>query len=226
MESQSLQNSPQHLVNGDLNENAKPQEEEQVVEENSCTLRKRRLSSPELSSTPPISRRASYVIPKKEQIRSRSRRQSGQRQPRAVSPRDRVREYLSKADEKIEDYLERIVQNVHDSAENAQVIVQTYVHKLQDWTACHFEKLPLWMKDNEFLHFGHRPELPNVTECFKSIFRIHTETGNIWTHLIGFVAFVVATIVFYVKPLCDNCHTDIQVLFHDSHSFHNIVDSF
>ena len=34
---------------------------------------------------------------------------------------DRVREYLTKADEKIEDVLERIVQNVHDSAENAQV---------------------------------------------------------------------------------------------------------
>ena len=42
---------------------------------------------------------------------------------RALSPmiNDRVREYLTKADEKIEDVLERIVQNVHDSAENAQV---------------------------------------------------------------------------------------------------------
>ena len=33
--------------------------------------------------------------------------------------------------------------------------------------------------------FGHRPELNSFTECFKSIFMIHTETGNIWTHLIG-----------------------------------------
>jgi len=60
------------------------------------------------------------------------------------------------------------------------------------------------------LHFGHRPELGNFAACFRSIFRIHTETGNIWTHLIGFIAFVIVTIVFYVKPLCDNCHKDIE----------------
>ena len=85
------------------------------------------------------------------------------------------------------------------------------MQKLRDWKACHFDKLPDWMRDNEYLHFGHRPQLPEFAECFRSIFRIHSETGNIWTHLIGFVAFVIATIVFYVKPFCDNCHHDIQV---------------
>merc|ERR1719273_1621727 len=67
------------------------------------------------------------------------------------------------------------------------------------------------MKDNDFLHFGHRPELGNFSACFKSIFRIHTETGNIWSHLIGFIAMVVVSIVFYVKPFCDNCHKDIEI---------------
>jgi len=74
-----------------------------------------------------------------------------------------------------------------------------------------FKKLPNWMKDNEYLQFGHRPELNSFKECFKSIFGIHSETGNIWTHLIGFVAFVTVAIVFYVKPLCDQCHTDIEL---------------
>ncbi|RCN25153.1 hypothetical protein ANCCAN_29136, partial [Ancylostoma caninum] len=32
---------------------------------------------------------------------------------------------------------------------------------------------------------GHRPPLPSFAECFKSIWSLHTETGNIWTHLIG-----------------------------------------
>ena len=59
--------------------------------------------------------------------------------------------------------------------------------------------------------FFHLFQLPSFAECFRSIFRIHSETGNIWTHLIGFVAFVIATIVFYVKPFCDFCHHDIQV---------------
>ena len=29
--------------------------------------------------------------------------------------------------------------------------------------------------------------------------------------MIGFIAFVVCTIVFYVKPLCDQCHTDLEI---------------
>ena len=198
MESRSCQNTPQH--------------------KNGEGLRRRRNSAPELELR--TKSRPTYVVPTKEKIRRRSRRVSSnggngdksRAKSRALSPINyKVREYLSRADEKIEDYLERIVQNVHDKAENAQVMVQSCVQKLRNWKACHFEKLPSWMRDNDFLHFGHRPELPSFAECFRSIFRIHTETGNIWTHLIGFVAFVIATIVFYVKPLCDYCHTDIQV---------------
>jgi len=175
----------------------------------------RRNSAPEVDLRASISSRPSFVIPKKDQIRSR--RISGSvKYPRTLSPINyRVKEYLSRADEKIEDYLERIVQGVtekaENAAENAQVMVQSCVQKLRDWKACHFEKLPSWMKDNDFLHFGHRPELGNFSACFRSIFRIHTETGNIWSHLIGFIAMVIVTIVFYVKPLCDNCHQDILI---------------
>lgn len=53
------------------------------------------------------------------------------------------------------------------------------------WKQCHFRNLPKWLQDNDFLHAGHRPPLPSFYACFKSIFRIHTETGNIWTHLLG-----------------------------------------
>jgi len=53
------------------------------------------------------------------------------------------------------------------------------------WTAVHHQHLPAWLRDNDFLLHGHRPQLHTFTECFRSIFRIHTETGNIWTHLIG-----------------------------------------
>jgi len=53
------------------------------------------------------------------------------------------------------------------------------------WRLVHHTHLPEWMRDNEFIHYGHRPELRSFIECFKSIFRIHTETGNIWSHLLG-----------------------------------------
>lgn len=53
------------------------------------------------------------------------------------------------------------------------------------WSVCNFRHLPHWLQDNDYLHDGHRPPLPSFKMCFKSIFRIHTETGNIWTHLLG-----------------------------------------
>jgi adiponectin receptor len=53
------------------------------------------------------------------------------------------------------------------------------------WRVVHHHHLPDWLQDNSFLHKGHRMPTNSFRECFKSIFRIHTETGNIWTHLLG-----------------------------------------
>ena len=72
----------------------------------------------------------------------------------------------------------------HHPLEKAEEFAITVWHKLTKWKVTHFQSLPQWLQDNDFLHFGHRPPLP-TSECFKSIVRIHTETGNIWTHLLG-----------------------------------------
>ena len=144
------------------------------------------------------------------------------RRSRDLSPVESMRELLEEAPELLEDVLNRIAENVQNGADRATQIVKKTktsvregVHAvaqcIRDWKACHFTSLPGWMRDNEHLHFGHRPELKSFNECFKSIFRIHTETGNIWTHLIGFIAMTIVAIVFYVKPLCSNCAFDINL---------------
>lgn len=66
------------------------------------------------------------------------------------------------------------------------------------WKVCHFNNLPKWMQDNEFLHSGHRPPLPSFSACLKSIFRLHTETGNIWTHLLGAVLFLALFVYMFI----------------------------
>merc|ERR1719309_1138454 len=104
-----------------------------------------------------------------------------------------------------------IVQKSKAAAQAATKVPSKVLQSVKHWNHLSFAKLPTWMKDNEFIKFYHRPELNSVAECFKSIFGVHSETGNIWTHLIGFIAFVVCTIVFYVKPLCDQCHTDLEI---------------
>lgn len=66
------------------------------------------------------------------------------------------------------------------------------------WKVVSFDSLPSWLKDNEYLRHGHRPPMPSFSKCFGSMFRLHTETWNIWTHLIGVIMFCVLALCVYV----------------------------
>lgn len=61
-------------------------------------------------------------------------------------------------------------------------------------------KLPDWSKDNGYIIKWHRAPMPNFGYCFRSIFRWHSETGNIWTHMIGAVLFAGLTVYFISVP--------------------------
>jgi adiponectin receptor len=86
----------------------------------------------------------------------------------------------------------------HNAASQAEHVVRKMIQA--GWSVCHFRNLPAWLQDNDFLIFGHRPPLPSFRACFKSIFRLHTETANIWTHLLGCVAFIAIAIFFLMRP--------------------------
>ncbi|XP_054165789.1 adiponectin receptor protein-like [Oppia nitens] len=65
---------------------------------------------------------------------------------------------------------------------------------VQHWTTVVYDSLPKFLRDNNYIRGQHRPVLPSFRLCFGSIFRIHSETGNIWTHLVGFVVFVIISL--------------------------------
>ncbi|RLM98906.1 heptahelical transmembrane protein 4-like isoform X1 [Panicum miliaceum] len=56
-----------------------------------------------------------------------------------------------------------------------------------------YDALPDWLKDNEFIHGYYRCEWP-MKETILSIFSIHNETLNVWSHLIGFLLFLCLTV--------------------------------
>lgn len=64
-----------------------------------------------------------------------------------------------------------------------------------------FGHLPSWLQDNNFILSHYRPELQSFKLCLKSVFSIHTETGNIWTHLVGWMAFSIFVVYAYADPL-------------------------
>ncbi|KAG5034022.1 hypothetical protein JHK87_008932 [Glycine soja] len=56
-----------------------------------------------------------------------------------------------------------------------------------------YNSLPAYMRDNEFILGYYRADWP-LKQIFLSIFSIHNETLNVWTHLIGFFLFLFLTI--------------------------------
>lgn len=118
---------------------------------------------------------------------------------------EKAEELAVKAGEKAEELknragakAEELAQAADDFAQRAEELAQLVLEA--GWTAVNHHSLPWWMRDNDYLKSGHRPHLPSFRVCFQSIFRIHTETGNIWTHLLGFLAFLGITVHFLSRP--------------------------
>lgn len=83
--------------------------------------------------------------------------------------------------------------------EEAEKCVQCVINT--GWRVVSHWELPQWLRDNDFLWHMHRPQLPSVKECFCSMFRIHTETGNIWTHFAGLILVLIAMLVVYLRSV-------------------------
>lgn len=61
-----------------------------------------------------------------------------------------------------------------------------------------YHSLPGYLRDNEYIRGHYRPRM-TVKQAFFSIFSVHNETFNVWTHLIGFFIFLCLTIYTAMK---------------------------
>ncbi|XP_004511821.1 heptahelical transmembrane protein 4-like isoform X2 [Cicer arietinum] len=61
-----------------------------------------------------------------------------------------------------------------------------------------YHSLPAFLRDNEYIIGHYRSEWP-LKQVLLSIFTIHNETLNVWTHLIGFFLFLALTIYTAMK---------------------------
>lgn len=67
--------------------------------------------------------------------------------------------------------------------------VEKKQYRLVDYHAC-----PDYLKDNEFILSHYRADF-SYSQALSSLFKWHNETVNIWTHLLGFVLFLVLTLL-------------------------------
>ncbi|KAK6151552.1 hypothetical protein DH2020_014187 [Rehmannia glutinosa] len=63
-----------------------------------------------------------------------------------------------------------------------------------------YDELPEYLKDNEFITDYYRCEWP-LKDVILSVFSLHNETLNIWTHLVGFMIFLGLTVMSLTEKM-------------------------
>lgn len=74
-------------------------------------------------------------------------------------------------------------ENLIDAAKNIESKVEHSLLLLWD-------DLPAWRRDNAFILSGYRQSQSSYTHSFRSLFYLHNESVNIWTHLLGAILFL------------------------------------
>lgn len=78
-----------------------------------------------------------------------------------------------------------------------------------------YDDLPEWYKDNEYVVDNYRPWDRSYKYYLKSIFKIHNETANIWTHLTGCIFYILFIYIYnfiYFDYLSDIYNTTNAII--------------
>ena len=132
-----------------------------------------------------ISETVSGIGERMGQLEGKLEKKMGQLGEKVAEIETRLNKKMGELEEKIKEKVEKTRVNIGNISNWA-------------WKSLPFDKLPVWLQDNEYLTHEHRPPMNSFTGCFKSMFRMHTETWNIWTHFLGFIFFVALCLGIYV----------------------------
>lgn len=88
---------------------------------------------------------------------------------------------------------------VEDSLNGTSKVWKKVQEEVQhEYRLLEYHTLPDYLKDNEYILGHYRADL-TFSQAFRSLFEWHNETVNIWTHLLGFVFFLILTIFTVVE---------------------------
>eukprot|EP01090_Pellita_catalonica_P014701 TRINITY_DN3807_c0_g1_i2.p1 TRINITY_DN3807_c0_g1~~TRINITY_DN3807_c0_g1_i2.p1 ORF type:complete len:323 (+),score=3.62 TRINITY_DN3807_c0_g1_i2:32-970(+) len=74
-----------------------------------------------------------------------------------------------------------------------------------------FTQAPKFLKHNEFITGGYRPGDISFKECVYSIFSLHNETTDIWTHLLATIYFLILFVRTFTVHITDPSLADVIV---------------
>ena len=73
----------------------------------------------------------------------------------------------------------------------------------------HFLMAPAFLQDNEFILRGYRIGFNTRPKILKSLFLLHNETVNVWSHLIGVIVFLGLLIYTSVSLYASNTYKEL-----------------
>ncbi|KAI9871631.1 MAG: hypothetical protein M1830_002665 [Pleopsidium flavum] len=81
--------------------------------------------------------------------------------------------------------------------EQAEVAAKTTGEDVKHLITVLWDDVHTWQQDNHYIHSGYRPASNSYAKSFASLGYLHNESVNIYTHLLGAVAFTLSGIVFH-----------------------------
>lgn len=75
-----------------------------------------------------------------------------------------------------------------------------------------YHSAPHYLKDNDKIHTGYRINFNSKRQLFKSLFMLHNESVNIWSHLLPLLLFSVLLVSFYL--IIDDHQLKIRMVEH------------
>lgn len=100
-------------------------------------------------------------------------------------------------------FMEYMDGQVHETWETAKALLLGSKRLLL------IEELPKDRQENQYVLSGYR-FYRNTKDCLRSMFKLHNETMNIWSHLLGFFFFSYLSVsVFQVKKYSNNLRFEI-----------------
>lgn len=122
-----------------------------------------------------------------------------------------------------------ITETVKSTAES---IKKTATNALQSW-----DDLPPWRRDNVYIQTGYRQIRGSYAFSARSLFYVHNEFVNIWSHLLGAIVFAASSAYVYyvVQPRYESASRSDVIVFACffagaitclgmSATFHSLVD--
>jgi hypothetical protein len=76
---------------------------------------------------------------------------------------------------------------------------------------CRFEECPEYLQDNDCIWTGYRAYY-TYGESWISLFQTHNESGNVWSHLIGFVVCFVMLCQVWMHPVHPSMETEDKLV--------------